>query len=55
VFWMLDSLTSLLYTDGALWVIGAGMLLGLLTHLLDNVFGPVPPIVPDHRELTGRR
>jgi len=50
MFWMLDSLTSLLYTDGALWVIGAGVLLGLLSYLFDNVFGLVPPIVPDHRE-----
>ena len=55
MFWMLDSLTSLLYTDGALWVIGAGVLLGLLSYLLDNLLGLVPPIVPDHRERRGRR
>lgn len=50
MFWVLDSLTSLLTTDGAPWVIGAGVLLGLLSYLFDNVFGLVPPIVPDHRE-----
>ena len=55
VFWTLDSLTSLLHTDGALWVVAAGGLLGLLSYLLDNVVGLVPPIVPDHREGRGRR
>ena len=49
-FWLLDSLTTILNTDGPLWVVAAGLLLGLLSYVLDNVFGLVPPIVSDRQE-----
>jgi putative membrane protein len=49
VFWLLDDLTPILDTDGPLWVVLAGVLLGLLSYVLENVFGLVPPILPDRR------
>ena len=48
-FWLLDSLTNLLHTNGPLWVVLAGVLLGLLSYVLDNVLGLVPPILTDRR------
>ncbi len=47
IFWLLDSLTKLLNSSGPLWVILAAVLLGLLSYVLDNLFGLVPPIMPD--------
>ena len=52
VFWLLERLTPLLHTTGALWsrplwVALAGVLLGLLSGALDNVLGLVPPIAAD--------
>jgi len=48
VFALLDALTPhLLSTDGALWIALAGLLLGLLSFLLENLFGLTPPIVTD--------
>ena len=49
-FWLLDSLTTILNTDGPLWVVAAGLLLGLLSYVLDNVLGLVPPILSDRQE-----
>jgi putative membrane protein len=51
VFFLLDELTpNLLSADGALWIVIAGVLLGLLSWLLDNLLGLTRPIVLDHRE-----
>ncbi|MCU0258750.1 MAG: phage holin family protein [Solirubrobacteraceae bacterium] len=51
VFFLLDELTpGLLSADGALWIVIAGVLLGLLSWLLDNLLGLTRPIVLDHRE-----
>jgi putative membrane protein len=51
VFFLLDELTpGLLTADGALWIIIAGVLLGVLSWLLDNLLGLSRPIVLDHRE-----
>lgn len=49
-FWLLDAFTNILRVDGAAWVILAGVVLGLLSFLLDNLLGLAPPIVPDVRE-----
>lgn len=49
-FWLLDAFTPLLRIEGALWVILAGVLLGLLSFLLDNLLGLTPPIVADVRD-----
>jgi len=49
-FWLLDSLTKLLSTSGPIWVVVAGVLLGLLSYIFDNVLGLVPPILPDRRD-----
>lgn len=43
-FWLLDVLTPLLDTGGPLPVIVAGIVLGLLCYVLDNMLGLVPPI-----------
>jgi putative membrane protein len=50
-FWLLESLTSLLSTTGFLWVVLAGVLLGLLSYVLDNLLGLVPPILSDRRDI----
>jgi putative membrane protein len=50
VFWLLDQLTPFLHTDSPLWVVPAGVLLGLLSYVLDNLAGLTPPIVSDRRE-----
>jgi hypothetical protein len=50
VFWLLDRLTPLLKTDSPLWVVLAGVLLGLLVYLLDNLLGLTPPSVSDRQE-----
>ena len=48
VFALLDALTPhLLNTDGFLWIAAAGLLLGLISFLLENLFGLTPPIVSD--------
>jgi putative membrane protein len=51
VFWLLESATKILSTDGFLWVVLAGVLLGLLSYVLDNLLGLVPPILSDRRDL----
>ena len=43
-FWLLDALTPLLHTRGFWAVLAAGVVLGVLSYLLDNVLGLVPPI-----------
>ena len=60
VFWLLTRLTPLLRTTGPLWarplwVLLAGVLLGLLSGVLDNILGLVPPISSDQpdREVLG--
>jgi len=68
MFWMLDSLTPLLCTDGALWLIGAGVLLGLLSYLFGQRVRPrsadrarpprregAPVSAPTYRERIGER
>jgi putative membrane protein len=47
VFWLLNRLTPFLHTDGLIWVVLAGMLLGLMSYLFDNLAGLTPPIVSD--------
>ena len=49
-FAVLDALTNVIHTSGALPVVLGGVLLGVLSYLLDNVLGLVPPIVPDQPE-----
>jgi putative membrane protein len=48
-FWLLDALTPLLTTTGFLAVGAAGILLALLSYVLDNVLGLVPPVQRDRR------
>jgi putative membrane protein len=43
-FWLLDALTPLLHTGGLFAVLAAGVVLGVLSYVLDNVLGLVPPI-----------
>jgi uncharacterized membrane protein YvlD (DUF360 family) len=50
IFWLLDRLTPLLHTDGPLWTVLAGVLLGVLSYVLDNLAGLTPPIVSDRPE-----
>lgn len=47
VFWVLDAVSPVLHTSGALWIVLAGLLLGLLSYLLDNLLGLTPPILSD--------
>lgn len=47
VFWLLDRLTPFLHTDGFLWIVVGGAVLGLVSYLLDNLAGLAPPIVSD--------
>ena len=48
VFALLDALSPhLLSTESAIWIALAGLLLGLLSFILDNLFGLTPPIVND--------
>jgi putative membrane protein len=48
-FWLLDALTPLLTTTGLFAVGAAGILLALLSYVLDNVLGLVPPVQRDRR------
>ena len=47
-FWVFDLTTRLLDTSGPLAVVAAGVLLGLLSWVLDNLLGLAPPIARDH-------
>jgi putative membrane protein len=47
VFWVLDLVTPYLSATGALPLVAAGVVLGLLSYLLDNLLGLAPPIVSD--------
>lgn len=49
-FWLLDELTPLLNTSGLLAVLAAGVVLGVLSFVLDNVLGLVPPIRQEPRQ-----
>ncbi len=49
-FWLLDVVTPLLRTSGPLGVVTAGVLLGLLSYVLDNLLGLVPPVARDRPE-----
>ncbi len=49
-FWLLDAVTPLLHTSGPLGVVTAGVLLGLLSYVLDNLLGLVPPVARDRPE-----
>jgi hypothetical protein len=51
IFWLLESATKILSASGFLWVALAGVLLGLLSYVLDNFRGLVPPILSDRRDL----
>lgn len=46
-FAVLDAVTKVIQTSGAVSVIVGGVVLGLLSYLLDNLVGLTPPIVPD--------
>lgn len=50
VFWVLDLVSPYLSTTGALWIVAAGLLLGLLSYLLENLLGLTPPILSDRPE-----
>ena len=48
VFALLDAVTPrLLNTSGAVWIAVAGLLLGVISFLLENLAGLTPPIVTD--------
>ncbi|HET8978708.1 MAG TPA: phage holin family protein [Solirubrobacteraceae bacterium] len=47
-FWLFDLTTRLLNTSGPVAVVAAGVLLGLLSWVLDNLLGLAPPIARDH-------
>ena len=52
-FWILDAVAKrIIDVEGALWIIVAGVLLGLVSFLLDNVLGLTPPILSDGKEGT---
>jgi len=54
VFALLDALTPrLLNADGVLWIVIAGILLGVLSFVLENLTGLTPPIVNDQRREPG--
>ena len=55
VFWVLVRVSPILHASGALWIVLAGLLLGLFSYLLDNLFGLAPPILSDRPEQEGRR
>jgi putative membrane protein len=46
-FWLLAALTNVLTTSGPLPIILGGTILGLLSFLLDNLLGLVPPVLAD--------
>jgi putative membrane protein len=47
VFWLVEVLTPFLHVDSLIWVVPAGVLLGLLSYLFDNLAGLTPPILSD--------
>ena len=49
-FWLLQEVTPLLDTRGVWAVVAAGVVLGLLTYVLDNVLGLVPPILQERQK-----
>lgn len=53
VFWVLDLVTPYLSTTGALPLVAAGLVLGLVSYLLENLLGLAPPIVSDRPERRG--
>lgn len=51
VFFLLDEITpNLLNATRPLWIIVGGVMLGVLSFLLDNLLGLTPPVVLDRRE-----
>lgn len=48
-FWLLSALTHVLTTSGALPIVLGGIILGLLSFLLENLLGLVPPVLADRR------
>jgi uncharacterized membrane protein YvlD (DUF360 family) len=54
LFWILEQLTPLLGSSSFAWVALAGALLGLVTGVLDNVLGLVPPIPADRPDQATR-
>jgi putative membrane protein len=55
IFWLLEQLTPLLRTSSFLWVVLGGVVLGLLTGVLDNLLGLTPPIRSDHPSPEGSK
>ena len=50
VFLLLDQLTPLLDATRPIWIVVGGVMLGVVSFLLDNVLGLTPPIVLDRRK-----
>jgi putative membrane protein len=50
LFWLLEHLTPLIRASGIGWVVVAGTLLGVLSGVLDNLLGLVPPIQSDRND-----
>jgi putative membrane protein len=50
-FRLLESATKILSASGFLWVVLAGVLLGLLSYVFDNLLGLAPPILSDRRDI----
>jgi putative membrane protein len=50
-FWILDSVTPLISSSGFGWIVLAGVVLGVLSYLLDNLLGLGPPIVSDRHDI----
>jgi putative membrane protein len=48
-FWLLAALTNVLTASGLLPIVLGGTILGLLSFLLDNLLGLVPPVLADRR------
>ena len=49
VFFVLDEITTLLDATRMIWIVVGGVLLGVVSFVLDNVLGLTPPIVLDRR------
>jgi len=51
VFWLLDLFfRHVVVVDGFLWYVAGGVVVGLLSFLIDNLLGLAPPIVDDRAE-----
>jgi putative membrane protein len=50
VFFLLDELTPLLDATSAIWIVAGGVMLSVVSFVLDNVLGLTPPVVLDRRQ-----